>query len=677
MSATTKIFVSYSHSHKDEELFGELRDFLDTLKHLGGQLWVDVDEIQGGDKWNDEIEKGLAAADLAILVLSTGFLQSDFIRLHELPRLKARSDKEGIILYPVLLRTCPWEMVKTIERRQVRPKGLTALENMSPADRKQALTAIVLEIANLLESLIPPDAPRSIRLLSSTLLSGLEPGAKDEAAKQIICQVANETRRTGDALFDAIRFAVEYQLLFAEDPTSVAELLPTDAAFKRELASRVDVDRSSPIPVDPRFFFRTLDREDRWKAYFRALREPDIGGKAEAGVGSICRITVEHGYLAPQFLVAGLMSRFDEDWKPVIEGYTMGIGKRKILEGRFESLQLSQWICWLVWGPSIPLCTCDQWHDVSAYQYGFGDENNSIPVVDVSGEDRMAPIAARLAPENRQAIWTELTGVLRWGPWFLRDRPKEAVHDDDDDDPGRRRRPAPKGDLAAAGRHEAAEAQASLRAGGEHEERRHGGLIFALQGVAKTHEQQKLYYSAYLWLMFLVAVKGGDPAEGPGLLRGKTYPPLPQNARERDKLRDSRLWENLLPVFVHANIADPAAFKYHKLDLVEKSLSSLRQVWDSRGEMFEPADVEKGIQFHLVCGSDFTGCGCNVKFPAADPLVALLRDRLKAHAHEDFARAVVLPEPDDASAARPSALARYFSACHLPEMIQDYYTYIT
>lgn len=73
-----KIFISYSH--KDKEYFDRLLVHLKVLKNLDGGFdeWSDI-KIRAGQKWKEEIAGALANSDIAILLISTDFLASDFI----------------------------------------------------------------------------------------------------------------------------------------------------------------------------------------------------------------------------------------------------------------------------------------------------------------------------------------------------------------------------------------------------------------------------------------------------------------------------------------------------------------------------------------------------------------------------------------------------------------------
>jgi hypothetical protein len=656
MPLTRNIFISYAH--KDKTLFEEVRKHLDCLEYMSGKFWTDQ-EILGGQEWNKEIEAAIDDAHLAILLLSPEFIVSDYIRTREMSMFMDRARAGKLIVYPVLLETCAWNVIPVIEERQVRPRGDTEpvpLATLHEEDKKKTLIKLAEEISRLLKMRCPPDSERSIQLLKNTLLADLEQG--NQTPQLIVAQVADQTGTKGDALFDVIRFMVEYQLLCSERPTSLMDMWGDRTEVRKQLPKGSP--REQSIQADPRFFFLTLDREPLWKAYFKSLADPNVGGLSAENSASQSSILIRNGFLAPQFLISGLMSRFDEDWRPVLRAYTRGISNRGESAGAFEGFQSSSWICWLLWGPSIPICTCDQWLGVTAYQYGFGDENNSLPLVELNRPNRLIPLADAAIAEGRNAVRVELTGRFRWGPGFLHG-PVVPAEVEDDDDPAYQsspEAPVPTG-------HECAGAQTTL-----HDQDR---LVLELSGRIEAHEEKKLYYSAYLWAMFLVAVQGDAAGAGPTLLRGASYPPWPKNLPQRAKVRDQHLWEHLVPVFVHANIADPAAYPWFRLDLVDKSLATLQRIWNSRFDLFSPEDVAKGITFHLVCSSDYTGCGCSVRHPSATTLEGLLAARLDGLQERKLASAIHIPASAE---ERPWGLAGYFSSCHMPEMVQDYFTYI-
>jgi len=136
-------------------------------------------------------------------------------------------------------------------------------------------------------------------------------------------------------------------------------------------------------------------------------------------------------------------------------------------------------------------------------------------------------------------------------------------------------------------------------------------------------------------------------------------------------MSSDKLWDDLLPVFVHANIFDATVLKLQKGMLIENALNLLRTAWESEN---------KAIEFHLVCSSDYSGCGHQIQFPApqGESLVELLRMRIGQLLQNDdeFAKCVCVPPPDETQETRAAEMRYFLSACHLPEMVDAYYQFL-
>lgn len=402
------------------------------------------------------------------------------------------------------------------------------------------------------------------------------------------------------------------------------------------------------IQVSPKFFAHVQDREAAWRRYFEVLERL---GQVSA-IETVCTVQGT-AFIAAQHLLAGLLARMDEDWRKVLDVYdrvaddklnALGRRLKGAVSAPFDRLQTAQWICWLIWGPSIPACTCYAWDGLHALQLGYGDENFSLPVFDGRQSAGLLDALASGLHENRvAAVPVDFSGRLTWAPALCADA-----------DP--KKKPALT--------------QKSLF------DPKSGSVAVLLESAAKTDKANRSYFTSYQWMMFLVG-KGPEEKGGPPrLLRNAPYPDFPPKTKQDiDDVRNRRLWRNLVPLFVHANLADAEVFARQRAMLVDNAVALLRSLWREQRELFDAADCEDGIQFFLVAASDYTGCGSDPQFPSAVPLATLLETRLEREADADLKKAIVVPDIKNGGEAW-TPVAGYFSTCGMPFMVSNYYTYV-
>jgi len=418
--------------------------------------------------------------------------------------------------------------------------------------------------------------------------------------------------------------------------------------FRKLRLARADEQPLGPVAIAD--FPQLDDSRTKIKRYFEALERRALA-KADDADRFLTEARFQSGYIAPIFLITGLVNRFaDEDgWNLVLDNYRRLIEKDAFYGSELRELRSFLFNCWLLWGPSIQPCSCEAWtmggEDPPTdlmIQYGYGDENNSIDILIKGGlsfdfRAKLSAILNRHAtdqvdkPFNVHAAPFVATGRFRWGP-----------------------------SLSDA---EVSWAQALVRGGSDASRRQpmNGRLVLECRHndvtVAGHDAQSSGYYSAYLWLMFLLQDSDG-------------------------RAFHAEAWKNLFVVFEHGNIADATTYHTLKEQLVAKACVTLAKVLSENG-----SGVAQGpLRLTYACAFDDTNCGdgddalfqperLGRKTPEGalafeeTTIVAMLRrsiDRLPAD-HVLKSGRLVLPAGAAAGPANP------YSSCHLPEIIEAFY----
>jgi hypothetical protein len=373
------------------------------------------------------------------------------------------------------------------------------------------------------------------------------------------------------------------------------------------------------------------------KHYFDALEE--LGEATESSFISTAEFRI--GYLAPLYLITGLINRFGEEegWTLILNNYARLIQRdREVYSEELVELRSFLFNCWLLWGPSISPCSCKRWeceqhnakNDV-ILQYGFGDENNSIDVLIKGGRvaaearkirDRLNSMSntQRKSEYNPIAIMAapfSIKGTFRWGP-ILGDQVPPA--------------------------------QKSIQGGATT-----GRIVLECQSESVNQVDtaaSSKYYSAYIWIMFRIETMDG-----------------------KDFFPDAR-WKNLLVYFEHGNIAEPTTFQTLKESLVTKACSSIAEI------LSRTADQNR-LRIRYVCALDDSFCcpESGIVFPPEKGilegssvhkketrLIDIMAEMIRRHPEKILGSdRLLMPATTRPDGSNP------YGSCMLPEIVEEFY----
>lgn len=153
MPERSKLFISYCH--EDIRWLKAVRQQLAVFEREGLLDVFEDTRLGAGDLWFDRLHSEMSQARVGLLLLSAPFLSSSFVRDQEIPKLFSHHVEGGMVLYPLLVRPCPWQQVAWLANLQLRPqdskKRAKAVSAFSGAARDQILADVASEIVKLVK----------------------------------------------------------------------------------------------------------------------------------------------------------------------------------------------------------------------------------------------------------------------------------------------------------------------------------------------------------------------------------------------------------------------------------------------------------------------------------------------------------------------------------------------
>ena len=166
-SAKPIIFLSYAHLDEPEKPRGEEIQWLTfvmkflrpAVKSGEFRIWVDR-QMQGGTKWDKEIEGHLLACNIFVLLVSANSMGSDYIIDKELEIARRRQTAGELHVYPLLIEPTPKAGLDRVHDFNLRPRDAKPLQSYSLADRNQHMSDAADEIAEIAKTIAEQKARR-------------------------------------------------------------------------------------------------------------------------------------------------------------------------------------------------------------------------------------------------------------------------------------------------------------------------------------------------------------------------------------------------------------------------------------------------------------------------------------------------------------------------------------
>ena len=152
LSQANKLSIFISYAHADEKWLERLKKHLKVLSKYSDSIeyWEDT-RLRGGDKWREEITDAISKANVAILLISTDFLASDFITSDELPPILRKAQEDGTRILPLIVSPCSFELSELSEFQAINSPDRTLADI---GNDEAAIERVYLELVKTIQGLL-------------------------------------------------------------------------------------------------------------------------------------------------------------------------------------------------------------------------------------------------------------------------------------------------------------------------------------------------------------------------------------------------------------------------------------------------------------------------------------------------------------------------------------------
>ena len=253
-----QVFVSYSH--EDNKYLDKLEKHLKPFEQSYRiKYWIDT-RIEAGADWNEEIQRALASAKVAVLLVSEDFLASEFITRVELPELLRASEEEGLDIIWVYITPCAYHKT-AISKFQCVNSPEHPLESLEDWE----VDEIFVTLCELIEkklTVLPADA-------ESTALPGrvVAGGARSQAAVESFRVPAGGTSKDPAEQmpqYDRASGRIRKRYIYFTIAATIASLGIGSILLYSKLNHSAVPAAAKPLPVRDTPLYQRFDNLSRW-----------------------------------------------------------------------------------------------------------------------------------------------------------------------------------------------------------------------------------------------------------------------------------------------------------------------------------------------------------------------------------------------------------------------------
>lgn len=147
-----KVCISYSSIDKD--FLTEMIKIMNSLKDLNLiEPWTDQ-SMQAGDLWDEEIKKNFTEADIYLLLLSSDFINSSYIKNVEKEIITQSEVFTQSLVIPIFIRECDFEAYSWMDQINGLPTKKKWIGGHDVKDRDALYTEISIKLREKIISFI-------------------------------------------------------------------------------------------------------------------------------------------------------------------------------------------------------------------------------------------------------------------------------------------------------------------------------------------------------------------------------------------------------------------------------------------------------------------------------------------------------------------------------------------